>query len=268
MPSEKKSEPNQVRKRIRGGGSQGKPDKTVVTGMHNEKRAQILILLNERVASRPEISKELGLPLNKVRYEVDVLKKTKPPLIELVSEKPVRGTVEKFFRATRRAYLDDTEWPGVPDAVKEGMRGSLLGALVDDAVAAVKEGTFDSLENAHMSWTPMILDEQGWKDLVAILLRAMEEAIKVKEDSAERLIAHDTEGTSCTVSILGYPSANRDRKAGPSTDGDGRSKEDERPKTKMTKTSKKKTVPRNAKATGKSSTEKATPRLDRKGANK
>jgi hypothetical protein len=251
MSSEKKPEKNQVKKRLKGGGSQGKPDKTVVTGMHNEDRAQILILLNERVASRPEISKELGLPITKVRYEVDVLKSTKPPLIELAGERPVRGTVEKFFRATKRAYLDDVEWPGVPDAVKEGMRGSLLGILVDDVVAAVKEGTFDSLENAHMSWTPMLLDEQGWKDLVAILFRAMEEAIKVKEDCAERLIANDTEGTSCTVSILGYPSANEDRKAGPSIDDDERLKQDKGPKTKAKKTPKKKTAPRNAKATGK-----------------
>lgn len=214
MASEKSPKKGQVRKRLKAAPG-AKPNKTVITGMHNELRAQILILLNERVASRPEICKELGASFDNVRYEMDVLKRTKPPLIELVHEKPVRGTVEKFYRATTKAYLDPSEWPGVPDAVKVGMRGSLLSILVDDAVAAVKDGTFDSLENAHMSWTPMILDEQGWEDLVAVLFRAMEEAIKVKEDSASRLIGKDAVGTSCTVSILGYPSANEDRKVGP-----------------------------------------------------
>jgi len=169
------------------------------------------------MASRPEICRELGETADKVRYEMDVLRKASPPLIELVHEKPVRGTVEKFYRATTKAYLDPSEWPGVPGAVKAGMRGSLLDLLVDDAVAAVDEGRFDSLENAHMSWTPMILDEQGWGDLTAILLRAMEEAIKVKDDSAERLIDNDAEGISCTVSILGYPSVNENRKVGPSS---------------------------------------------------
>jgi hypothetical protein len=211
----KKSQKGQTRNRLKRAAPGTKPDKTVVTGMHNELRAQILILLNERVASRPELCKELGASFDNVRYEMEVLKKTKPPLIELVHEKPVRGTVEKFYRATKQAYLDRSEWPGVPDAVKVGMRGSLLALLVDDAVAAVEEGTFDSLENAHMSWTPMILDVQGWEDLTALLLRAMEEAIKVKEDSAARLIANDEEGTSCAVSILGYPSANEKRKVGP-----------------------------------------------------
>jgi hypothetical protein len=220
MAAERKPRESQIRRRLKGSGGEAKPDKTVVTGMAKELRAQILILLNERAASRTEVSKELGAPASKVRHEMEVLKKTEPPLIELVCERPVRGTVEKFYRATAMAYIDPSEWPGVPDAIKAGVRGSLLNILVDDAVAAVGEGTFDSLENAHMSWTPMILDEQGWDDLHKILLRALEEAIQVKEDSAERLLAEDAEGTSCTVSILGYASANAKRKVGPTEVGD------------------------------------------------
>jgi hypothetical protein len=226
MAAERKAHDNQIRRRLRGSEGKAKPDKTVVTGMAKELRAQILILLNERVASRTEVSRELGAPANKVRHEMEVLKKTEPPLIELVCEKPVRGTVEKFYRATTMAYVNPSEWPGVPDAVKVGMRGSLLNTLVDDAVAAVGEGTYDSLENAHMSWTPMILDEQGWKDLHEILLRALEEAIQVKEDSRERLLAEDAEGTSCTVSILGYASANTKRKVGPSAGDAGETDKD------------------------------------------
>ena len=257
MASEKKPGKSQIRNRLKGAGRNVKPNKTVVTGMHNELRAQILILLNERVASRPEICKELGAPFDAVRYEMEVLKKTKPPLIELVHERPVRGTVEKFYRATTKAYLDPSEWPGVPDAIKARMRGSLLGILVDDAVAAVKDGTFDSLRDAHMSWTPMILDEQGWQEITTILFRAMKEAIKVKGNSAERLIGKDVEGISCTVSILGYPSANEDRKAGPSIDAGKDSAPAEQSSGKAKKSSRRKTASKKAKATGKGSTRKA-----------
>jgi hypothetical protein len=265
MSAERKSRENQIRKRLKRTTPNAKPNKTVVTGMHNELRAQILILLNERVASRPEICKELGATFDAVRYEMEVLKKTKPPLIELVHEKPVRGTVEKFYRATTKAYLDPSEWPGVPDAVKAGMRGSLLGILVDDAVAAVKDGTFDSLEDAHMSWTPMILDEQGWEEITAILFRAMQEVIKVKEDSGERLIGEDAEGTSCTVSILGYPSVNENRKVGPSSDASESGASAELLNAKALK----RTAPKRTKATGKGSTRKAAPKPERrKGAGK
>ncbi len=218
----RRSGENQVRKRVR---VDARPDKNVVSAMDNEERAQILILLNERTASKPEIAKELGLSPEKVRYELDVLKKMSPPLVRLEYERPVRGTVEKFYRATKKAYLSPAEWPGVPDAVKVGMRGSLLDILVKDAVAAVDADTFDSLPDAHMSWTPAILDDRGWNDIVAVLFRAMNEVIEVREESAERLAAADERGVSCTVSILGYASANEDRKVGPSRDRENEAQE-------------------------------------------
>lgn len=46
-------------------------------------------------------------------------------------------------------------------------------------------------------------------------MTALERVIEIKEESAERLLAQDAKGKSCTVSILGYGSANEDRKAGP-----------------------------------------------------
>jgi hypothetical protein len=261
MASEENKRENQIRKRLKGATPNAKPNKTVVTGMHNELRAQILILLNERVASRPEISKELGASFDAVRYEMEVLKKTDPPLIELVHQKPVRGTVEKFYRATTKAYLDPSEWPGVPDAVKVGMRGSLLGILVDDAVSAVDQGTYDSLENAHMSWTPMILDAQGWGEITDILFRALQEAIRVKEESAERLVRKDAEGTSCTVSILAYPSVNENRKVGPST---GANEDIASVPTSTSKTKTRKPGSKKASGTDKSSTRKAASRSKRR----
>lgn len=217
MARERKPQHNQIRRRLKGSGSPGKPSKTIVTGMHTELRAHILIYLNERIASRPEICKALGASFNKVRHEMEVLKKTDPPLIELVYEKPVRGTVEKFYRATAMAYVDPSEWPGVPNGVKVGMRGSLLDILVDDAVAAVTAGTYDQMDpSGHMSWTPMILDDKGQAEVFAVLFAALERVVEIKEESAERLLAKNASGRSCSVSILAYGSANEDRTVGPS----------------------------------------------------
>jgi hypothetical protein len=60
-----------------------------------------------------------------------------------------------------------------------------------DAIAAIDEETYDSLEEAHMSWTPLIVDEEGWKELVEILCVALEGVLSVGEHSAERLMAND-----------------------------------------------------------------------------
>jgi hypothetical protein len=239
------SDERQTRKRLKRDGVNVKPNKGVITGMKNELLTQIMVLLNERAASRPEICKELGASPNKVRWAIEVLKKCDPPLAEEAFVKPVRGTVEKFFRATTRAFLDDAEWSGVPDVIKGNLRAPLLDMIMDDAVAALSADTYDSLEDAHMSWLPMIIDEQGWKDLVSILRRTLKEAEKVKEDSEERLLAEDAKGVSCTVSILGYPSANAQRKVGPTgakkrasdltKDGDAKAAQTAKRKTRVKK---------------------------------
>lgn len=187
-------------------------DKAVVKGLANTVRNQILAILNERRGSATELSKELGLDFGEVNYEMEVLRKAK--LIKKVGHRRRGGGTEIFYVATARSYLDPSEWPEVADPIKAGLRASLFQNLWIDAVTAITEETFDSLEDAHMSWSPMIVDEQGWKELTAILLGAMEEALEVHQNCAERLIATDAEGISCTVSILGYPSAAEKRKVG------------------------------------------------------
>ncbi len=225
-----------------------KVDKRIVTGMANSLRTEILATLNERAASATELSKELGVPFDKVSYEMSALKKSK--LIKLKAEKRVRGAVEMFYQATERSYIEPSEWPTVPDVVKGGLRGSLLDILMDDAIAAISKRTYDSLDGAHMSWTPVIIDEQGWEELVLLLLRTMETVIEINAESADRLVARDEKGISCTVSILGYPSAQKSRKVGPPADAQPATST-KRPKAKRKGASKKGTPKKPGQATTK-----------------
>lgn len=191
--------------------------KKTIKGMANPLRNQIVALLHERVASRTELAEELGFDWAEVNYEIEALDDAE--IIERVAEKRGKGnTIEVFYKAMTRAYLDPSEWLEVAGPIKASLRSSLFRNLMVDATAAISEETYDSLPDAHMSWTPMIVDDEGWEALTAILLRAMNETIKVQEESAERLIAADEVGISCTVSILGYPSEVEKRKVGPPTD--------------------------------------------------
>ncbi len=174
--------------------------------------------MNEREASASEIADEMGETLNKVCHHIDVLKEAK--CIEVTYTRRVGNRLQHFYKANSRAFLDDAEWPKVPDSLKEPMRATLLRNVLDDAVEAVAEGTYDSIESAdaHMSWTPMILDTQGWGEMIAILDRALRDAVEVQESTKERLIASGKAGTSCTVSILGYASVGGERRVGPPSD--------------------------------------------------
>jgi hypothetical protein len=208
------AERRQTGKRLKSRGEKRSPDKRVITGMQTELRTHILVLLNERVASRPEIRKELDADFEAVRYEMRVLDGL--GLIREKFRKEVRGNITKFYEATARACLDRAEWEGVPDSIKGSMRAPLFKILVDDAAAAIEANSFDSLEAAHMSWTPMIVDAQGWEELTQIMERALNDALKVRNESCERLASSHEKGSSCTLSILLHGSDNEDRTVEPS----------------------------------------------------
>jgi DNA-binding transcriptional ArsR family regulator len=187
-------------------------DKGNIKAMANSLRTQVLTILNERANSTTRMAKELGVDYSKVSYEVEVLRDM--GYIEVVDEVKRRGAVEVFYKATSRAHLDDLEWPAIPDTIKGGLRASLLQTLTDDAITAIEEETFDSRDGSHMSWSPLVVDEQGWEEVVELLAHALEGALKIHERSAERLVAADEKGISCTVSILGYPAAQDEKRVG------------------------------------------------------
>ncbi len=191
-------------------------DKVNVKGMANSTRTQVLTILNERMSSATRMARELGLDTGEISYEVKVLREL--DLIEVEKEVKRRGAVEVFYRATKRAYLDPGEWLSVADSLKGRLRASLFQTIIDDAVVAIADGTYDAREDAHMSWSPLMLDMQGWDEAMAVLHDAMEGVLRIHEESSERLLASDQKGLPCTVSILGYVSALEERKIGPPTD--------------------------------------------------
>jgi len=205
-----------MRKRAKVAKAKKEVDKENVKAMANSMRVQLLTIFNERANSTTGVARELGVEPGEIAYDVEVLRKM--GRIEVVGEKKRRGAMEVFYKATARAHLDELEWPSVPDPVKGGLRASLLQSLLDDAIAAISEDTYDSLDGAHMSWSPMIVDGEGWEELVDVLRVALDDMLAISERSAERLSAKDATGVSCTVSMLGYRSAVEDRKVGPPTE--------------------------------------------------
>src|SRR6185503_4349042 len=125
-------------------------------------RVQILIILNERVASPNLLAQELDQSLNLVAYHVRVLEKY--DCIELVDTKQRRGATEHFYRATRRQFLSDDEWSRMPASLRPGMAGAMLKSVFEDIEAAAKSGSLDEMDDLHLSRTPMVVDRQGWEE--------------------------------------------------------------------------------------------------------
>ncbi len=180
-------------------------DPRIVRAMGHPVRNDALSILNERVASPNEISKELGESVGHVSYHIKVLKEC--DCIELVDTAPRRGAMEHYYRATSRAFLSAEEWAAIPGSIRPGLSASLLQTMVNDASEALISGSLDRRDDRHMSWTPMIVDEQGWEDATKALEQALERVLEVQAESVDRLTNANEEGVPVTIAMLGFEAA-------------------------------------------------------------
>ena len=167
-------------------------------------RVQILIILNERVASPNLLAQELGQSLNLVAYHVRVLEKY--DCIELVDTKQRRGATEHFYRATRRQFLTDSEWSRMPESLRPGLSGAMLKALFDDVEEAVTQDTFDEVEDRHLSRTPMVVDRQGWSDVAGLLGETLDRVLEIQAEASGRIAGSGEKGMPAKVMMLHFRS--------------------------------------------------------------
>jgi DNA-binding transcriptional ArsR family regulator len=167
-------------------------------------RVQILIILNEKVASPNMLAQQLEESLNLVAYHVRVLEKY--DCIELVDTKQRRGATEHFYRATRRQLLTDDQWASMPASLRPGMATAVLKSIFEDIEAASKSGTLEQVDDVHISRTPMVLDKQGWGEVSTLLKGTFDQLMEIQTAASERVAAGDDEGTLAKVHLLHFKS--------------------------------------------------------------
>jgi DNA-binding transcriptional ArsR family regulator len=177
-------------------------DQRLVKALAHPLRVEILTILNERMASPNELSKELEEGLSQVSYHVKVLKDFE--CIEMVKTEPRRGAVEHYYRATSRAFLTDQDWQSLPDSVKPGVSASSIQMILEDVFGAMAGGTFDSRDDRHLSWTPGVVDVQGWEESVDLVAETLDRVIKIHAGSAKRLAKSGEEGIPATAVLMNF----------------------------------------------------------------
>jgi DNA-binding transcriptional ArsR family regulator len=147
-------------------------------------RVRILAILAERVASPKEIAQELREGLSQVSYHVAVLRKC-----DLIAEEykvPRRGTVEHFYRATAPTIIPPDAWDNLPPSMRKGISMSIMQAFFEDASVSMETGLFDD-PSGELSWTPLILDKDGIKQVGRLARDFQEAVLEVQAESSERL---------------------------------------------------------------------------------
>ncbi len=167
-------------------------------------RVEILIILNERVASPNLLAQELGQSLNLVAYHVRVLEKYE--CIELVDTKQRRGATEHFYRATRRQFLSDAEWSRMPEILRPAISDATLRSVFQDIEEAVRSGTLDEVNDRHLSRTPLVVDKRGWDDVVSLLGETLDRVQEIQAESAFRIADSGEEGIPSKLEMLHFKS--------------------------------------------------------------
>jgi DNA-binding transcriptional ArsR family regulator len=136
-----------------------------------------------RVASPAELSQEFGMPVANVAYHFKMLLRL--DAIELVSTRPVRGTLEHFYRSIVQPAeaLDEIALP-------PRVRGALAGNGLVEAWERVKEASGEGGledERSQISSSSLHLDERGQREVEAILDDAIKRVAAIQAAATKRL---------------------------------------------------------------------------------
>jgi DNA-binding transcriptional ArsR family regulator len=160
-------------------------DPRLIKALAHPLRVRILSILETRdLASPNEMADELGVSLGVMSYHVRRLHAL--GFLELVRRTPRRGAIEHHYRAKARPRVSDDTWAETPGIVKRAMIGATLQQINGYVNAAASGGGFDRAE-AHLSRTALMLDDEGWRELAAEMVRWVEVIERIEAECQVRI---------------------------------------------------------------------------------
>lgn len=172
-------------------------DQRLVHALAHPLRVRILDVLSDRVASPNSLASRLETGLSDVAYHTRALDRY--GALELVDTAQKRGATEHFYKANPDAFVGSPRWRQVPRAVRGGVSAATLQTFLDKAIAALEAGTLDGRDDTVFRWMPLHLDEEGWREIVAILEEATKLMLSAHLRSQDRLSENGGEDTVSTV---------------------------------------------------------------------
>ncbi len=160
-------------------------DHDLARALAHPMRVRILEALQGRTASPTEIARELEEALGNISYHSRTL--IEAGCIEQVGTRPKRGTIEHFYTARPRSFIGHQDWRRVPLSVRAGVTGEALRTFAAKIGEAIDADTIDRREDTTLNWMPIIVDEQGWREVAEILDRALQEVMAAAAASRGRL---------------------------------------------------------------------------------
>lgn len=181
-------------------------DPTLAKAFTHPLRGHVWVTLFERgVVSPTEIANELELDVSDVSYHFRELKKRN--LIRLVRTVQRRGFDEHFYEPIAPAIdFDDAGWMELPAGIRSTFSGEMLRQVIEQLTAALEAGSFDA-RSRHLSQTWLMVDEQGWKELMRTLSGALDRVKAIQERCAERRAGSSELGIPVALVMASFETA-------------------------------------------------------------
>jgi DNA-binding transcriptional ArsR family regulator len=163
----------------------GDVDQQMVRALAHPLRVEILRQLEKGPSGPKRLSERLDEKLGSVSYHMKELHKC--DCVELVETTPRRGALEHIYRLNPTGVIGSRTWREVPSALRTHYAGTSLAVFTNRALEALEAGTAESREGSGITWLPLNVDEEGWKELRAVIDNVEERFRAVADKSAQRM---------------------------------------------------------------------------------
>jgi DNA-binding transcriptional ArsR family regulator len=180
-------------------------DQRLMKALGHPLRIGILTVLNDRMASPNELSKQLEEGLSQVSYHVKVLKDYE--MIEMVKTEPRRGAVEHYYRAVSDVFLPSWQMKLMPKSGQRTAYSNVLIELEQDMCTSLETGTFDKRPDWVVARDRGVLDNQGREDAEEAAAEFLKRYKEIKGEAANRLAKGEGEPVPTTAALLIFGSA-------------------------------------------------------------
>jgi hypothetical protein len=146
-------------------------------------RDRVLFEYQGEPACPSEVAQRIGRPLNLVSYHTGVL--ARHGCLELVRTERRRGAQAHYYRATVAQFIDDAGWSSLGVTRRRNLALNTLARVADEARRGALAGAFE-VPHAHLSRSPVELDEEGMLAVGRLLRKTFDEIAQITEASHAR----------------------------------------------------------------------------------
>ena len=153
-------------------------------------RCRLIAIFAERVTSPNEAAQELEMSIGDVSYHVRTLREA--GIIELVEERPVRGSTEHFYRAVVNHFvLDEENYEDLSVDQRVAFARQVFQLATAEASVSLETKKFGERVDHHVARVPFSVDQEAWTELFELHRETLDRIIEICRESDLRTVGSD-----------------------------------------------------------------------------